>query len=232
MNEKNKKESLKEMAALKAAGFIKNGMLVGLGTGSTATYFIQELGRRVRQEKLNIQCLATSRQSEALARQLSIPLVKNFPLQKIDITVDGADEVGPALGLIKGLGGALLMEKIVAQNTEMEIIIADESKLVNKLGSLSPVPVEVVKFGYEATAQALSSLGFEAKLRLQSDNSSPFITDEQNYILDCFTGPMADPLALSREIKLITGVVDHGIFLGLAQLAIIARLNGIEEIRP
>lgn len=234
MNEEiNSKEELKRRAACEAASLVEDGMKVGLGTGSTANYFIERLGRRVTEEGLKIEAIATSSRSEELARKIGIPIMSSFPTVDLDITVDGADEIDPKLNLIKGLGGALLIEKIIAKISRFEVIIADEGKLVKRLGEKSPIPVEVIQFGWEGTLAQFSDMGLEPKLRLLDDNSSePFQTNQGNLILDCFTKPLEDPEIVAREIKSITGVVDHGLFINLAQKAIIAYPDriGILEI--
>lgn len=223
-------EDLKKEAARVAAGYVKDGMRLGLGTGSTATYFIQFVGQKVKEEGIKVEAIATSSVSENQARELGIPLMDKFPRQMIDLTVDGADEIDPDLNLVKGLGGALLMEKIVAARSKMEIIIADESKLVSALGTKSPIPVEVVKFGYEATQMELEKIGLKPRLRMKKGSEEAFITDQGNYILDCYTSPLSNVPDTAQRIKSIIGVVDHGLFVGLAHKAVIATRNGIKEM--
>lgn len=222
----------KELAAREALKLVRSGMTIGLGTGSTATFFIQQLGE-ARAGKLleRIICIPTSVQSEQLARSLDIPLV-DFSRQHpaCDMTVDGADEIDDRLNLIKGLGGALLREKIVAQNSKRLIIIADESKRVARLGSRCPLPVEVTQFAQNSHELFLKSLGCEPVLRLMPDKS-PFVTDNGNFIFDCHFHPdIPDPLKLARQLNTRAGIVEHGLFMGLATRAFIGMNNGTAEM--
>lgn len=215
---------LKKKVGIKAAALVENGMLVGLGTGSTAKFFIEELAKRVKEEDLKIECISTSKASEELARSLNLRMLEQLPQQKIDLTVDGADEIDPQLNLIKGLGGALLMEKIVALHSKTQVIIADQSKIVSRLGEKTPLPVEVVPFGHEISAGYLRDLGLKTVLR-QKDNQ-PYLTDQGNFIYDCEIPAEKDVFDLAEEVKSITGVVEHGFFLETASVAIVG--NGTE----
>jgi ribose 5-phosphate isomerase A len=208
-------DRLKKIAAESAVDQVKAGMIVGLGTGSTAVFATQALGKRV-QEGLDITGIPTSSHTEALAKSLGIRLSSLDQHQEIDLTIDGADEVeqGP-LNLIKGYGGALLREKIVASATKRLIIIADQSKLVEKLGINHWVPVEVVPFGWRVTAGRLEKLGGKPELRTNSDGS-PFVTDGGHYILQCNFGAMENPAAIAEKLDRIVGVVEHGLFIGMA----------------
>jgi ribose 5-phosphate isomerase A len=212
----------KQRAAEAALPFIHDNMLVGLGTGSTADYFIAALAQRLRDGALhNIRGVPTSVQSERRALELGIPLV---PLEtgRPDVTVDGADEVSDDLQLIKGLGGALLREKIVAQNSQRLIIIADASKRVAKLGVRSPLPVEVVPFAHQTHVPFLAGLGCTPNLRKTPDGA-PFRTDNGNLIYDCrFPAGLHDPAALQSTLRSRAGIVETGLFLGLAAAALIA----------
>lgn len=191
-------------------------MVVGLGTGSTAKFAVDALGRRMR-EGLRFVGIPTSEATATQARGLGIPLTTLGDHPVIDITIDGADEVEPKTrNLIKGRGGALLREKIVAAASKQLVIIADESKLVDKLGSKMPVPVEVIQFGWQSTARHLTALGTNPILR------DGFTTDSGNVILDCNFGPIADPETLTRRIDSIVGVVEHGLFLGMATQVLLA----------
>jgi ribose 5-phosphate isomerase A len=217
---------LKRRAALRALEFVRDGMVIGLGSGSTAELWLSELGRRV-EAGLAIIGVPTSRKAEALARQLGVPLSSLDDHQRLDVTVDGADEIDPrTFNVVKGRGGSLLREKLVAIATDEEIIIADSSKLVATLGERQPVPVEVVRFGWQRTAGALERLGCEPRLR--SNQEGPVVSDEGHYIVDCRFAPISEPKQLAREIKAITGVVDHGLFIGLVHRLIIASESGIE----
>ena len=199
----------KRLAAEKAVEYVKNGMVVGLGTGSTATWAINALGEKVK-AGLDIQAVASSIASENFAKQYGIRLIDFSELNVIDITIDGADEVDPQGNLIKGGGGALLREKIIAYNSKGFIVVVDESKLVTTLGKF-PLPVEVVPFGVDLTLLQLSKLGCEAKIR-QKDGKE-FITDNANLIADCSFGHIADPVGLNTSLLLIPGVAECGLFL-------------------
>jgi len=206
----------KKIAAGKAIEYIKDGMTVGLGTGSTAYWAIQGIGGMVK-NGLSIRAIATSVQSENLARELNIPIVPFAEIDHLDVTIDGADEVDQQLNLIKGGGGALLREKIVAAATKFYIIIVDESKLVRQLGAF-PLPVEVTPFGWELTERRLRELGCEPRMRMK--DGVAFLTDNQHYILDCSFGAIADPTKLHRQVSDITGVMEDGFFIGMANIVI------------
>jgi ribose 5-phosphate isomerase A len=217
----------KQLAANKAVSFIKSGMTVGLGTGSTAHYAIEMIGEKVKNNELQIRAIATSKESEEQARSLGITIVSFAEIDQIDITIDGADETDEQLNLIKGGGGALLREKIVASNSKQLIIIVDESKLVKHLGKFS-LPVETVVFGWEKTFQKLQSLGCAPKLRMK--NNAAYITDNSNYIIDCAFGEIQDPAALHDKINSIVGVVENGLFINMASKVIAGFNNGEVKI--
>src|ERR1700761_1245132 len=212
----------KKIAAGKAIEYVNSGMTLGLGTGSTAYWAIRGIGDMVK-NGLSVRAVATSVQSEDLARELQIPIIPFAELDQIDITIDGADEVDPAFNLIKGGGGALLREKIVASATRFYIIIVDESKLVKQLGRF-PLPVEVAPFGWELTQRRLAELGCTPHRRMAGDN--PFLTDNQHYILDCSFGAIADPAALHRKVSDITGVMEDGFFINMANIVVAGSLSG------
>lgn len=212
----------KKLAAEKAVEFVKDGMIVGLGTGSTAYFAIQKIGQKVK-EGLSIRAIATSNQSEELAKELGIPLLPFAEIDEIDVTIDGADEVDANWNLIKGGGGALLREKIVAAATKQLIIIVDESKLVKKLGKF-PLPVEIIPFGYEMTIRKLQKLGAEPVLRKAGDEV--YVTDNGNYIADCHLGSIAQPEELHRMLNLIPGIVDNGLFIDMAAVVIAGNADG------
>ena len=221
-------EKLKKQAALEAMNHIESGMVVGLGTGSTAKYVTQELGHRLSSGELkNIKGVPTSKATAELAQELKIPLI-DLAKDIIDVAIDGMDEVTPKLEAIKGLGGALLREKIVALQADTLILIGDKSKWVTRLGQKSPVPVEVVPFGFKATISELESFEAEVKIRMTEDKN--FVSDNGNYIFDCYFPDTVDIAALAPKIKQITGVVEHGIFL-IAEMAYIATENGILNLR-
>ncbi|HVY76157.1 MAG TPA: ribose-5-phosphate isomerase RpiA [Puia sp.] len=215
----------KQLAAEKAVEFLKDGMTVGLGTGSTAWWAIEKIGEKVKKEGWKIRAIATSLRSEAQARSLGIPIYGFDEIDEIDITIDGADEADSKLYLIKGGGGALLREKIVATNSRQMIVVADDSKYVKTLGKF-PLPVEVVLFGWEKTFQKLKALGCEPKQRIDKDSGKPYLTDNGNYIVDCSFGSIPDPVALHERINAITGVVDNGLFVNIASKLVLGYADG------
>src|ERR1700757_3108834 len=218
----------KEAAARASLQFVKDGQVVGLGTGSTAAYFIKLLGEEVKRG-LRIRGIPTSVRSGELAMSLGIPVITLDDCQEIDVTVDGADEVDPQLRLIKGGGGALLREKIVASATRQMIVVADASKQVQRLGKF-PLPVEVIKFAQALVAKRISALGAQVQLRTGADGK-PFVTDENNHILDCHFGQIQNPDVLARQLSDMPGVVEHGLFIGLASVVLFARGSEIVELK-
>lgn len=216
----------KRIAAERAVDDVRDGMIVGLGTGSTAYYAIQRLGKLV-QQGLSIQAIATSLQSEQLAKQLGIPLISFSEMTELDLTIDGADEVDPAFNLIKGGGGALLREKIVAAASKQLTVVVDEHKVVRQLGKFA-LPVEIVKFGYEATVRKLYQLGCEPILRAR--DGELYVTDNGNYIVDCSFNQIAAPVELHRVLNLIPGVVDNGLFVGMTKKVIVGYDNGDVQV--
>lgn len=223
------RDAAKQAAAEAAAALVQDGMKVGLGTGSTAYFAIEALIRRVR-EGLNIVAIATSERSAAQARRGGIPMTTFGEHPHLDLTIDGADEIQlDTLSLIKGLGGALLREKIVAAASDCLIIVADAPKLVDRLGGTAPVPVEIVPFGWETTAVRLEKLGVNPALR-RTQAGEPFRTDGGNLIVDCHIGLMDDPAALDQSIGQTIGVVETGLFIGIAKQAFIADDRSVREI--
>ena len=218
----------KEAAARASLEFIKDGQVVGLGTGSTAAYFIRLLGEKVKQG-LRVRGIPTSERSLELAQSLEIPLTTLDDCQEIAVTVDGADEVDPQLRLIKGGGGAMLREKIVASATRQLVIVADASKQVPVLGRF-PLPVEVIRFARALVARRIEAMGAEVKLRIGADGQ-PYVTDENNHVLDCHFGAIQDPERTARLLSDMPGVVEHGLFIGMASVALLARGNEIVELR-
>jgi ribose 5-phosphate isomerase A len=221
-------EEQKRVAAEAAVALVEPGMVVGLGTGSTAAYAIDALIRRVA-AGLDIVAIPTSERSAAQAKAGGIRLTDYAEYAEVDLTIDGADEIAPGLELVKGLGGALLREKIVAASSRRLVIVADDSKLVPRLGSKAPVPVEVVAFGWQSTASRLTQLGARPMLREAADGT-PFRTDGGNLILDCAFHPIADPAALELAISRVVGVVESGLFIGMANLALVAGAAGVRRI--
>ena len=217
----------KEAAARASLQFVKDGQVVGLGTGSTAAHFIKLLGDEVK-KGLRIRGIPTSVRSKELAESLGIPLITLDDCQDIAVTVDGADEVDPKLRLIKGGGGAMLREKIVASATRQLVIVADATKQVQTLGKF-PLPVEVIKFAQALVAKRIAALGADVRLRM-GDDGKPYVTDENNHILDCRFGRIQDPEGLARELSMMPGVVEHGLFIGMASVALFARGNEIVQL--
>jgi len=225
---------LKRQAAERAVALVQSGMVVGLGTGSTAVHTVRAVGRLLQQGKLqNIVAIPTSDKTAREAESLQIPLVTFDTHPMIDITIDGADEADPNLDVIKGLGGALLRDKIVAVVSQRFVIVADHTKRVTQLGSKAPVPVEVIPFAERPVADYLKSLGARVEKRLDDAGERPFRTDENNIILDCYFGPIVNAGQLAAAIRQRPGVVEHGLFLGLATDVILASPDGIEHLtRP
>jgi ribose 5-phosphate isomerase A len=221
-------EEEKEAAGRAAAKLVRDGDIVGLGTGSTAYFAVVALGERVK-DGLKIIGIPTSVRTADLARAVGIPLTTLDEHPEIDITIDGADEVDPKLNLIKGGGGALTREKVIATASKNMVVVADSGKVVAVLGKF-PLPVEVIAFARTVVERKIVALGGSPKLRVKADDS-PFVTDNGNQILDCSFGKIADPPALARELSGTPGVVEHGLFIGLAKLAIVGRGNSVEEIR-
>ncbi len=216
--------NLKKIVAERAVDdYVKDGMTVGLGTGSTAYYAIKRIGELVK-EGYNLTCVTTSDKTEELAKECGINVVPLCEVDHVDVTIDGADEVDPDLQLIKGLGGALLREKIVAAATVMEIIIVDESKIVENLGSRCPLPVEVVKHGHNHTAYALKKQGCEPVLR--EKDGKIFETDSGNYIYDCKFEKIPSPFFLESRLDVIPGVVENGLFLNTAAVVLVSHPDG------
>ncbi|WP_409299910.1 ribose-5-phosphate isomerase RpiA [Peribacillus sp. SCS-155] len=209
----------KQMAGEAATQYIEEGMTIGLGTGSTVYWTIKKLGKLVS-EGLDISAVPTSKHTEKLANENGIPLIPLSKVTKLDVTIDGADEVNPDLDLIKGGGGALLREKIIASNSRRLIIVVDETKCVSTLGHF-PLPVEIVQFGLEITIRQLQELNCNPALRLR--NGDPFVTDNGNYIVDCKFDAIADPQELCKKINMIPGVIENGIFSKMADIVVVGR---------
>jgi ribose 5-phosphate isomerase A len=218
----------KEAAARASLRFVKDGQVVGLGTGSTAAFFIKLLGEQVK-NGMRVRGIPTSVRSRDLALSLGIPLVTFDDVQEIAVTVDGADEFDPQLRLIKGGGGALLREKIVASASRELVIVTDGSKQVKVLGKF-PLPVEVIPFAQALIAKRITALGAEVRLRRDA-NGQPYVTDEKHLILDCAFGEIRDPDGLARQLSDMPGVVEHGLFIGMATVVLMAKGNEVIELR-
>jgi ribose 5-phosphate isomerase A len=226
-------ESLKRRAAEAALAFVEDGMRLGLGSGSTAGHFVRMLGERVA-AGLRVVGVATSSGTEAIAREVGVPLTTLDEIPELDLDIDGADEIGPSLALIKGGGGALLREKIVASASRRMIVIADAGKQVATLGAY-PLPIEAVAFGLAATKYAIeraaAELGLQGPIVVRKKHDAPFITDSGNLVLDASFGRIPDPEALASRLAGIPGIVEHGLFLGFADLALIASAEGVAELK-
>lgn len=227
-------DDLKESAARAALDLVEDGMRIGLGTGSTAARFVGALGERVA-AGLRVVCVPSSEATRAQAERLGIPLTTLDETPQLDLTIDGADEIDDQLRMIKGGGGALLREKIVATASDRMVAIVDESKVVTSLG-LFPLPVEVVRFGLMATMRLIEAIaaetGCHGAITLRpGDGDAPFVTDQGHLILDCAFGNIPEPEVLAFSLKRVPGVVEHGLFLGLADLAIVAGKGGVKAMR-
>jgi ribose 5-phosphate isomerase A len=220
-------DEAKRAVAMRAVEFVEDGMHVGLGTGTTSTMFIEELGKRVR-EGLRIRCVASSDASFKLGQTLGIDMTTLDELPRLDLYVDGADEVGPGLALIKGGGGALLREKIVASAAERFLVVVDSSKIVDQLGRF-PLPIEVIKMALPVVKPRLLELGLNPIQRQAKSGDGPYLTDENNYILDCHCGQIDDPARTAAALRSIVGIVEHGLFLEMAWLVLVAGELGVTE---
>lgn len=222
-------EELKKLAGVTAAQYVTDGMIVGLGTGSTAYYFVEEIGRRIKEEGLQVVGVTTSSQTTVQAKQLGIPLKTLDDIDQIDVTVDGADEVDPQFNGIKGGGGALLMEKIVATPTKEYIWVVDDSKLVETLGAFK-LPVEVVQYGAERLFREFEAKGYRPSFR--EVDGKRFVTDMKNVIIDLDLGVIENPVSFGQELKLMTGVVEHGLFNEMVNKVIVAGKDGVTILEP
>ncbi len=231
MNDLSPQDRAKRAAALRAAEMVEDGMKLGLGTGSTAAFLVRRLGERARDEGLRVVAVATSERTAALAREVGIEVVPLAEGGWLDLTIAGAAEGDGQFRLIQGGGGALLREKIVAAASRRFVVIADEGKLVDRLGLGWAVPVEVVPFGWEATARRIERLGATPELRRK--DGEPFVTDGGHLILDCrFPGGIGDPPGLERELGAIVGVVETGLFTGMAGEVLLAGSGGVRRLMP
>lgn len=224
-------EAMKRAAAARAAGLVKDGMVLGLGSGSTVAHFLLELSRRIGQQSLSISGVATSKATEERARSLGIPLTTLDEQPELDLDIDGADEVDASLNLIKGGGGAHVREKIVAKASKSLIIIVDETKLSKRLGERSPVPVEVIPLAAKIVSAEISEMGGRPSVRREKGGQRAYVTDNGNFILDCDFGPIEDPALLEATLKSMTGVVDSGIFSGMTDQVIVGSQDGSRILR-
>lgn len=224
-------ERWKKEAAEAAVELVRPGMILGLGHGSTARYALLKIAELLRTGKLwDIKGVPCSKKVEEEAKALVIPLTTLEEHPELDLTIDGADEIDPKLNVIKGGGGAMLREKIVAQATKYQVIVADHTKFSERLGTRAAVPVEVLPFGWRTHLSFLEGLGAKVSLRRNPDGS-PFLTDQGNYVLDCYFGPIADPRELARALEGRAGILGHGLFLGLVDEVFLAGPSGLQRLR-
>ncbi len=223
-------DEAKALVGKRAVEFVEDGMRVGLGTGSTSTMFIRALAARNAEKSLNIRCVASSDASAKLGRELGLEVVSLSELPELDIYIDGADEVDPQLNLIKGGGGAMLREKIVASSAKRFIVVVDSTKVVQTLGKF-PLPLEVIKMALPLVTSHLEKLHLNPKQRKHADGSD-YLTDEGNFVVDCYAGKISDPAKTADNVRNLVGVVEHGLFLGMTNLVLIAGENGVTELKP
>ncbi len=222
-------EDLKKRAAEASLAFIKDGMVLGLGTGSTARHVLEGLSRKIA-EGWNLQGVPTSLATAEAAKLLGVPLTSLEEHPRLDLTIDGADEVDPKLDLIKGMGGALFREKIVAAASKKFVVVVDDAKLVTRLGTKTPVPVEVHPFGWRTVKAALEDLG--ARVEMRARDGVPFRTDNGNHILDARFGPIRSAAKLARDLDAIPGTVGHGLFVGMADVVLVGTASRVRTLRP
>jgi len=226
-------EDAKKRAALESVRHVKNGQVIGLGSGSTAAYAITEIGRMIHRKKWRVLAVPTSHQAFLLAANCGIQVTTLDEHPRLDIAIDGADQIDPHLNMIKGMGGALAREKVVASASEQNIIVADETKLVKQLGVNHPVPVEVLPFGTTTVMQKIKGLKAKPILRIGTGKVGPVVTDNGNFILDVWMKKISDPEKLDTRLKSIAGVVETGLFVGIADLVYVATRDTIRRLeRP
>jgi len=224
------REQAKKNAALEAVKHVRNGLVVGLGSGSTAAYAVEEIGERVREKKLQILGVPTSHQAFMLAVRCGIPITTLDEHPKLDLTIDGADQIDKELNLIKGMGGALTREKIVASAAKHFIVVADETKLTQRLGTNQPVPVEVLPLAMSTVMQTMRKLGGKPMLREAKAKIGPAVTDNGNFILDVDFGPIKAPKELSSQLKMIPGVIETGLFVEMADIVYVGKAKTVERL--
>jgi ribose 5-phosphate isomerase A len=230
LNKANWKEDAKKRAALEAIKHVKNGYVIGLGSGSTASYAIQETGNLIRQRNWHISGVPTSHQAFLLAVDSGIPITTLNEHPTLDLAIDGADQVDIHLDIIKGMGGALTREKIVASASKQNVIVTDETKLVKKIGLNHPVPVEVLPFAEAVATLKIRKIGGKPVLRVGQGKVGPVVTDNGNFILDVWVKRMDDPIGLDAKLKSIPGVVETGLFLGIADVAYVGTRNTVKKL--
>ncbi len=224
------REQAKKRASIAAVKHVKDGFILGLGSGSTAAYAIQEIGKRIKQEELYIMGVPTSHQAFTLAIHSGIPTTTLDEHPQLDLAIDGADQIDTKLNLIKGMGGALTREKIVASAAKQFIVVADETKLTDKLGTKQPVPIEVLSFASSTVTSKLKKIGGKAVLREFKGKIGPVVTDNGNFILDINFGPIKNPKELNFQLKSIPGVIETGLFINMADIIYIGKQTTIQKL--
>jgi len=224
------REQAKKNAALEAVKHVRDGLVVGLGSGSTAAYAVEEMGKRVQEKKLQILGVPTSHQAFMLAVRCGIPTTTLDEHPRLDLTIDGADQIDKELNLIKGMGGALTREKIVASAAKQFIVVADETKLTQRLGTNQPVPVEVLPFAVSAVMQRMREMGGKPTLREGKAKIGPAVTDNGNFIVDVDFGPIKAPKELSSQLKMIPGAIETGLFVEMAHVVYVGKLKTVERL--
>ena len=224
------REQVKKNAALQAVKHVRDGFVVGLGSGSTAAYAVEEIGERVRKEKWQVLGVPTSHQAFMLAVRCGIPITTLDEHPKLDLTIDGADQIDKELNLIKGMGGALTKEKIVASAAKQFIVVADETKLAQRLGTNQPVPVEVLPFAVSTVMQRMREMGGKPTLREGKAKIGPVVTDNGNFIVDVDFGPIRAPRELGSQLKMIPGVVETGLFVEMADIVYVGKPKTVERL--
>jgi len=223
-------EKAKERAALEAVRHVKDGYFIGLGSGSTAAYAIQEIGKTVQNKGWRVLGVPTSHQAFLLAIECGVPVTTLNEHPQLDLSIDGADQIDSRLNMVKGMGGALTREKIVASASKQNIIVADETKLVKKLGEDCPVPVEVLPFAASTVMMKIKKLRGKPVLREVKGKVGPIVTDNGNFMVDAYFGPIESPKELDSQLKMIPGVVETGLFIGIADIVYIGRLNSVQKL--
>ncbi|UCC33228.1 MAG: ribose 5-phosphate isomerase A [Candidatus Bathyarchaeota archaeon] len=225
------REEAKKRAAKEAVKHAKNTFIIGLGSGSTAAYATRELGRRIQQEKLRILGVPTSLQTQRLAMDSGIPLTTLKEHPELDLTLDGADQIDQELNLIKGMGGALTREKIVASATKEFVIMADQTKLTDELGKNQPLPIEILSFALPTVMPKIQGIGGNPILRETQDKTGPFVTDNGNLIVDANFGSIGSPEELNQQLKSIPGVIETGLFIDMANVVYVGTPNGVDKLQ-
>jgi ribose 5-phosphate isomerase A len=225
------REAAKKRAAARAVELIKDGSVIGLGAGSTVAFAVNELGRRMREENLRVQVVPSSNQTQKIAVECGVPITTLDKHPSLELDIDGADQIDADLNLIKGMGGALTREKIVAQSSKALIIVGDETKLTDALGRNQPLPVEVLPFALPLVASKIRALGGKPVLKMSRDGSGPFVTDNGNSIFNVDFGIIKNPTKLDHQLKNISGVIETGLFLGMAETAYVGTETGVKVLR-